>query len=54
MDRVAQKYSGRMQTTVFHMTEAAALKDAAFHDLAIAAACAKQKHYKQKKKESTP
>ena len=54
MDRVAQKCSGRTQTTVFHMTEAAALKDAAFHDLAIAAACAKQQHHRQKKKKNGP
>ena len=40
--------------TVFHMTEAAALKDAVFRDLAITAACAKQKHHRQKKKKNTP
>jgi len=39
---------------VFHMTEAAALKDAVFRDLAISAACAKQQHHRQKKKEDTP
>lgn len=39
---------------ILHMTEAAALKDAVFRDLSITAACAKQQHHRQKKKENTP